>query len=358
MKHLNAPRALVLLAAGAFVLTLCTNAQITVQAGDFRNALRTGVSTEGYSTPAGVPVAVNVGTASSSPQVWDFRNFTYEKQTEGVFIDPASAPQHAQFPNADVVQRVMMSSLPGDYSYQYNQITDSEFLLHGLGYSDDTPIYEYKPPSVQVKFPCTLGTGWVYQSDPYSPVPGVTSKSRFTWQCDAHGTLRLPAGDFQALRLLVETVTEVTTTAGSYLIKSYRYNFLTASVAGAYISIDSNDVGRTEVTASSVSYGTISGTSNTDINNAPMHAVLEITAPSPNPVRESSTFELHLAASAPVRVALHDALGRESALLRDSYLQSGSHVLGISGRGLAAGVYFLTARTAGAAAVRKLIVAP
>ncbi|MDH7515832.1 MAG: hypothetical protein QHI48_08170 [Bacteroidota bacterium] len=159
-------------------------AQITITASDVRGALRVGTVFTGYSTDATNPVLVPVGTASSAPQTWDFRSFEYTESETGESIDPATAPHISSFPDADLVIR---ATLPDQSSttHQYMQVLEDKFLFHGLGFSDDTSLYRFTPPMVQMTFPCTYGTTWVYRSDPYSPVPGITMQLTETWTCDA-----------------------------------------------------------------------------------------------------------------------------------------------------------------------------
>ena len=61
----------------------------------------------------------------------------------------------------------------------------------------------------------------------------------------------------------------------------------------------------------------------------------------PNPARGRATVALDLAASQAVRVTLHDALGREVAVLAEDRLDAGAHRIAIDGAGLASGVYLV-----------------
>lgn len=65
----------------------------------------------------------------------------------------------------------------------------------------------------------------------------------------------------------------------------------------------------------------------------------------PNPVRSSATIRLGLAARGAVRLSLHDALGREVAVLVDGTLDGGMHTIPLDAVALASGPYYLRLTT-------------
>ena len=312
-------------------------AQITITRSDFLNAMQVGNRGTGYTTPPLSKVPVNVGTASSSEQTWDFRNLTYTKQSDGVVIDAATAPQRADFPDANIVYQLTMPGL-AMIMYQYQQVTQNQYLLHGLGYSDATPLYRYTPPAIQMTFPCTRGTTWVYTADPTSPVAGVTMQSTFTWTCDAFGTLRLPNGDFSALRLITETVTQSTTPAGSSIMRSYRYNFVTRTLTGATVSIDSTEIGQANVNGT-VGYVAAGGPSNAESASSP--ATAQLALPSPHPVRGSAMLAFTLPNAGYSRLEVWDMLGRRISVLLDGEGSAGSQQLRWDATDVPTGTYLL-----------------
>lgn len=83
----------------------------------------------------------------------------------------------------------------------------------------------------------------------------------------------------------------------------------------------------------------------------------------PNPFNPGTTIAVTVAEAGPLTVTLHDLRGRLVARLLDEDVQAGERRLawdGLDGRRrpVAAGVYLLRVRTGGAAAVRKLTLAP
>jgi len=59
----------------------------------------------------------------------------------------------------------------------------------------------------------------------------------------------------------------------------------------------------------------------------------------PNPFRQQTTLAFELSEAGPVRLAVHDVLGREVAVLVDEARAAGRHTVPLDGRGLANGVY-------------------
>jgi len=63
----------------------------------------------------------------------------------------------------------------------------------------------------------------------------------------------------------------------------------------------------------------------------------------PNPFSGSTSVAIQMDHAGPLRLSVHDALGREVTLLTDSWRDAGRHVFNLDAHGLPAGVYFLRA---------------
>ena len=79
-----------------------------------------------------------------------------------------------------------------------------------------------------------------------------------------------------------------------------------------------------------------------------------LAAPAPNPARGPVTLGFTLAAPADVRLALHDGLGREVAVLAAGPHAAGRHTATLDEAALAAGLYVLRLRAGGEERVRPL----
>lgn len=76
----------------------------------------------------------------------------------------------------------------------------------------------------------------------------------------------------------------------------------------------------------------------------------------PAPVHDAATVEVHLPEAGPVRLVVHDLLGREVARLVDGPLPEGRHAARLDARGLPSGAYVLHLTAAGDRATRSFVV--
>ena len=105
-------------------------------------------------------------------------------------------------------------------------------------------------------------------------------------------------------------------------------------------------------TSLSYTYPTvISGTNETEAPG--ITARLEMI--SPNPFAGNAVFALHLAKTAPTRVTITDALGKEVATVLNRNLAAGEHILEWSATTYPAGMYFCTVTSGSWKAIERLI---
>jgi hypothetical protein len=86
--------------------------------------------------------------------------------------------------------------------------------------------------------------------------------------------------------------------------------------------------------------------------SVPAEYVLESIAP--NPFGASTTIRFGLPASAPVRLVVYDALGREVARLVDAVMEPGRHEARFEAAGLPGGVYFVRLTAGGTTATHAV----
>src|SRR5690606_7342591 len=77
-------------------------------------------------------------------------------------------------------------------------------------------------------------------------------------------------------------------------------------------------------------------------------------APRPNPARGGTALSFSVAAPTPVRLTVHDALGREVARLVDGPVAAGAHEVPLAAGALPAGVYLVRMATPEGVRVRRL----
>ena len=75
----------------------------------------------------------------------------------------------------------------------------------------------------------------------------------------------------------------------------------------------------------------------------------------PNPFNPSTTIMFEVAGAGPVRVSVHDVLGREVAVLVDGFKSAGRHAVTFDGSRVSSGVYYYRLQTARGSLSRPLV---
>ena len=97
----------------------------------------------------------------------------------------------------------------------------------------------------------------------------------------------------------------------------------------------------------------------TDISTSPETpetTELKLYPPFPNPAQEQTSIVFGLPDPGPVRVRVHDTLGRLVHTLHDGVLAAGTHTLDLDARQLASGVYLCRLETKGGEQVQRFVV--
>jgi hypothetical protein len=311
--------------------------QITISKTDVANATAVGTTGTGYLTPFGTNPVVHIGPVSSAAQTWDFRSYSFDPFNTVEFIAPSAAPHLTSFPQTNVVLKQSDDASPTNV-FQYNRLTDTEYLCLGTGNDSDTNLVVYNPPLPQLKIPMTLGTSWTYTGLPHSPYPGITTQNSCKYTVDAFGTLRLPVGDFQALRLRAEYLTDTRTSISSSLSKGLAYHFFTKNLDWVYVYADTNDIGKQDVQTTGIGYQVSSNTNAVESRHTSEQSF--DLRNYPNPFSRQTTISFQLAASGHVTLKIYDALGRPVRTLVDGRENFGSHSVSYDASQLPAGLYF------------------
>ncbi len=81
---------------------------------------------------------------------------------------------------------------------------------------------------------------------------------------------------------------------------------------------------------------------------------LSMTGPFPNPLRGRGTFNMTVANDQPVRISIHDVLGREVAVLHEGHLAAQTYTFTLDASHFASGVYLLRVAGKGFVETRRL----
>jgi len=356
---------LLLFLVAIFIFASTSQAQISITSSDLLALIGTSQSVES-DTSGGI--TVNVGSAGTN-QTWDFRSLTIDGVNAAFdFIGPTGTPFEGDFPTANFVQRLEFDAQTSLYTY--SEVTSDAFSQLGIGTvstNPDTSFIMERSDDV-APLPLTFGTMWTSTTtDTTDFGSGVlfVNNSTTTNNVDGWGTVRLPVGDFDCLRIredsehISETIfngnvqTSDTTRDISYTWVS-KQNFLLVAVTSQDGETDPNF---TE--ASSVFRITDMGTA----VNEPSEQIPESPAllqNYPNPFNPETVIRFELSTRGPIDLTVYNLLGQEVRTLVNEVRSSGPHHvrwngLDDDGREVAGGVYLYRLKTGTSVETRKMV---
>ena len=335
--------------------------QITISSSDLQAAYAVGATYEGLWDSA--DVVVTIGTASGTAQEWDFRAYNYAFLNTGTSIPPQDSPVFAEFPTSNFAFRNVVpptQGLDSLVSYQHLNLGPIELLLLGFGDGVNPPT-KNSPPVPELRFPCTYGSSWNYVAKPdTTEIAGfffITQTTQNT-VIDAFGTLRLPEGDFQALRRKVERIRSSTSNIPFYpstTTYTYTYEFMTLSQFTAVVSVDSAQQALATVTTQGISYTRPATGTSVERSNQEIPEQFSLAQNYPNPFNPSTTFNFDVPRAARVTLSIYDLLGKKVEDVVDVELSPGAYSAKWQPEGLASGVYLYRLSTGDQFMQRKLI---
>ncbi|UCE17251.1 MAG: T9SS type A sorting domain-containing protein [Gemmatimonadota bacterium] len=228
MREYAAMIALVLV--GFFSFWSPSQAQITITMDEIPSI--PGVTSE-YSVEAGDSIPVDLGLAGG-PQLWDFsQNFTTDTTDTVVerIVALEDTPFSQLFPGANLVQETGTVDLMGfdtASGYQFMNVNEGSLDFLGFGFQDTAgnPLgINLASPLTMIPLPLQYGSTWNDEADfsgtfrienpEGSPLPGdslnvkIDLEYRREGQVDGWGTVRIPYGQYEALRVRRYETTQV-----------------------------------------------------------------------------------------------------------------------------------------------------
>lgn len=307
---------------------------------------------------------ISIGSGGMN-QVWDFRNI----DTSGLitapleFLDPSGGYKADLFPEANLRQSISAVFNGVNFVFDsYLSITSNQFK--SLGSASNTSGNEtIKFQEGTAPLPMTMGTSWQSISKDTTEIAGIitiTMDSTLN-MVDGYGTLRIPAGDFESLRVREHGVIITTTKAFGFsfgdTIQSVSYTWLTKEHLQTF-SADSTSNGRGKL---SQMVSTEPATSVTDLNEMPEIFLLEQNYPNPfNPSTKikysiSNVQTKHASSLQHVTLKVYDILGNEVAALVNKQQQPGNYEVEFDGTNISSGVYFYQLKADKFISTRKMI---
>ena len=296
-------------------------------------------------------IPVNVGSAGPN-QVWDFSTTTVPSPliVEQHILDPASTPYSSHYPNANLARFLETVSDTAFELYHYWNVTPS--MLDYLGYATrvtldtlDTLILEYD--NEMVPLPAAYNNSWMSVEADTFEIGGITSIDIDSTQTtiDAWGTLHLPSGSFNALRIRDDVISRSYVVFDTLIIQTFSESWIgyTWVIKDGFevLSLQSQ-FGETNPNFNDAQGMLILDAIITGIedDNAPLVQEFYLEQNYPNPFNPSTQIRFALPQHAAVTLAVYNALGQEVATLVNRQLPAGEHSITWEARDLPSGIYY------------------
>lgn len=332
--------------------------QIQITSSDVQGIYATGKSWR-HLENSKFNATLNIGTASSTAQTWTFPTIAYTDTAIMDNVRPLSTPYAASFPRATHAQRARISS-GGSTStfYQYLRVTTDSLIELGdalrlQGSGTDTTEYDFYTHAFML-FPFTYGKSTSYQ-DSISIFAGSYILEQTTNTCDAFGTLSIPSGTFQALRMKQTSISRTIYGGVPYSTDtSVSFTWITKDGNFVDVSPSANNPGGGSILVSSISYISVITTPTGIATGGMLPPTPLLSQNYPNPFNPSTAIEYVLPTDGRVRLTVHNALGEEIKSLVNGFQTAGIHRVTFDAAGLPSGVYFYRLMAGGRVSVGKM----
>jgi len=323
--------------------------QISITYDDFSDAFSPGSTFNSYMTPIvfGSTVSVFVGEASATAQYWDFSNYTFNHEGISVGIDPSTAPLFNEFPTSNFVlfEKGWLTSGDTFHIYNYKELQSDKMML--LGLSDDTSVMAtYDPPAVQAVVPLEYGSTWDVSTG------SVT--------VDAFGTMKLPSGEYECLRLRWDNVNlnykpgMVNPTLSGRIDRTptRHYIFYSKQIREVNVlSVPEDQFNLTTVDIIGFSFSDREGNA-----GIPEKAISSLAQNFPNPFNSQTTIRYDLTSGGIVMLRIYDFLGKEVTTLVNEVQSPGTHDVIFYCTGLTPGVYYYNLTCGDYSMTKKMLI--
>jgi len=340
--------------------------QITVSSSDILGLVGTSLIFEEDTTGS---VIVDVGSLGAN-QTWDFRSVGLQAQMTNVqFLVPQGTPFEADFPQSNVVEKVTFPSSPGSEVYIYAEITNSSYSELGDGIiTPDTSFIDFDIGG-QVPLPVAFNNTWTstrIDTSPGFPAFATISIDTSINTVDAWGTVQLPAGTFDCLRVRFDeteirqsiidgVVTSIDTTTCIEYVWVTRDHFLVAEA-----SSQENDTDPNFTDASSFQRLALITTAVEErAENTEIPSNFELFQNLPNPFNPETLIRFQLPQTRHVVLKIFNTLGQEIRTLADVPYEAGYHSIKWDGKDnngtpASSGIYFYQLQAGTFSQVKKM----
>lgn len=365
MSDLTVRRLMACAVAAACLIPMMptASAQLVIDRAWFEAQVDTTIETRRYAHAAGEQ-AQSIYESEFEGGTFDFSYLSVSSEdlvletVNPSYPMPVDVPgaDDEDFSSADYVTVIVDNDGSGralETSYVYYRIDDDALVQLGWysEFNGDLPDLkvvfqpEFKPSPIPVRYEPNAEP-WVTEADQVTYVGSEEAsrvRYRLTMEVEGHGTLVLPDGSHDALR--------VRTTLGQVgRTPSETVAFRTATNDEARLVLD--DDGNID----HVTYTTRRGvTTSADRPVAGLPDGYRLDQNYPNPFNPSTRIAYEVPHSQYVRITVFDALGREVRTLVDDQVPAGSHEVTFDARDLPSGVYVYRLEAGPATATGRMV---
>ncbi len=348
--------------------------QVTLDASDFLDLLgnrEVSLQDTRFSIP------VNVGSPGAN-QTWDFRSQMVVDSLFSVseFLSPAALPNADRFPSANFVEKITSPTEPGFANFDFLSVGAGYFIdwgdssvISSSGF--DTTLVHFQNDTL-APLPIAFGNTWLTtERDTTGLFPQSANISIDTTlnTIDGWGTVRIPLGDFNCLRLRQEVqVINQTIVNGSLFSTSVdsflQYNWVGPGAFG-FVVVQSQ-FGETDPNFTDAqSFGrldSLTAVPPTSVSETPQvqPATFALAQNYPNPFNPETVISFNLSQSEAVKLVVFNLLGQAVRVLANESLEAGSHQVrwngtDDSGQLVSSGIYVYRLTTSSSSESRKMI---
>jgi hypothetical protein len=350
-----------------WIIPLQLEGQITITSSDIQKPVGYQFSVES-SAYGSYPVDLG---STGGPQNWDFTSYSTPDVVDQEVVDSGSTPFGSNFPTSNFC--IMVTEGLSEEFFEYNRIESNSWTFQGIGVeTPDTSFYQIWNPMAQIPLPVTMGSSWVWEMGWEYEFLGITTilEEREHATVDAYGTMTIPAGSFEVLRIMAYDTTIVTTDFGPF-----QFADTTTVIDYAWISTDpvfvasaTSDEGETNPNFTTAAYISRAGSS-TGVGDGgggevkvPLAFRLEQNVPNPFNPQTNITFTVSGDTERDIELSVFTIRGSKVKTLVSGKRSPGEYVISWDGRddsgeSLPSGVYFYRLTTEGESITRKMVLA-
>jgi Secretion system C-terminal sorting domain len=335
-------------------------AQITITSADILGLLGNSGTTKEDTTGF---VQVNVGSPGEN-QSWDLSAINVQGSiSDYLFIDPAETPYAGQFPQSNFSQRIIFSEDPTATYYSFFEVTPAYIRSLGFAASGGDSNFVDFGDTDETGLPLSYGTSWTsVSSDTFEIEGGYFLNIDSTYSTiDGWGTVTVPAGTFDCLRLRDNNVYISSTVFGEFVFNdtstTISYEWLTKNnfvVANIESMEDETDINFNLAEYVSLLQDSENSTAIASaVNIQPQQYILQQNYP--NPFNPETQISYELAKSSYVTLKIFNSSGEEIRTLVSQWQSAGKYSVPFDAADLSSAVYFYRLQTDGFSQVKRMI---